>query len=61
MSAEKTWRKYADENYAVARLALEGGYYNACLQNVQQSIEKYMKGTLISQGIAIKKPIILNS
>jgi len=55
MSADKTWREYADENYEVARLALENGYYNACLQNVQQAIEKYMKSTLISQGIAIKK------
>jgi HEPN domain-containing protein len=31
------WFAYADENLAVARLALDGGYYNACLQNVQQA------------------------
>ena len=55
MSAENTWREYADENYAVALLALEGGYYNACLQNVQQAIEKYMKAILITQGIGTKK------
>jgi len=55
MSAENTWQSYADENYEVACLALERGYYKACLQNVQQAIEKYMKATLSSQGIAIKK------
>jgi len=55
MSAEDAWRSYADENYAVACLALERGYYKACLQNVQQAIEKYMKAALGSQGIAIKK------
>jgi HEPN domain-containing protein len=55
MSAEDTWRSYAHENYAVACLALERGYYNACLQNVQQSVEKYLKSEMIRQGVAIKR------
>lgn len=33
----KMWFVYADENLAVARLALDGGYFNACLQNIQQA------------------------
>jgi HEPN domain-containing protein len=56
MSAEHTqWFIYADENLAVARLALEGGYFNACLQNAQQAVEKYLKTALLSQGVAIQK------
>jgi len=34
MSDDHTqWFIYADENLAVARLALDSGFYNACLQN----------------------------
>ncbi len=41
------WLRYADENLEIARLALEHKYYNACLQNVQQAVEKYLKATLL--------------
>lgn len=51
----KVWFIYADENLAVARLALEGGYYNACLQNVQQAIEKYLKTALLLRKAAFLK------
>jgi len=44
----RTWFVYADENLAVARLALDGGYYNACLQNAQQAVEKYLKAVLLA-------------
>ncbi|NCD35140.1 MAG: HEPN domain-containing protein [Spartobacteria bacterium] len=37
----KSWFAFADENLAVAELALENGYFNACLQNAQQAVEKY--------------------
>ena len=38
MSDDHTqWFIYADENLAVARLALDSGFYNACLQNIQQA------------------------
>jgi HEPN domain-containing protein len=46
---------YADENLAVARLALDGGYYNACLQNVQQAVEKYLKTALLAKNMAFQK------
>lgn len=55
MSTDKSWRNYADENLEVARLALDNHYYNACLQNAQQAIEKYLKATLITEGYAVKK------
>ena len=44
------WFQYAEENLEVGRLALERGYYNACLQNVQQAVEKFLKGALLYQG-----------
>ena len=34
------WLSYSEENFAVARLSLEHGHLNACLQNAQQSVEK---------------------
>lgn len=49
------WFAYADENLAVARLALNGGYYNACLQNVQQAVEKYLKTALLARKAAFQK------
>jgi HEPN domain-containing protein len=49
------WFAYADENLAVAELALENGYFNACLQNAQQAVEKYIKAGLIAQKIAFQK------
>ena len=51
----RLWFVYADENLAVARLALEGGYYNACLQNVQQAVEKYLKATLLVRSAIFQK------
>lgn len=56
MSADHSrWVAYADENMAIARLALEGGYYNACLQNVQQAVEKYLKALLLARGLSFQK------
>lgn len=49
------WFRYAEENLEVARLALERGYYNACLQNVQQAVEKFLKGALLYQGKTFPK------
>lgn len=56
MSTEPSrWIVYADENLAIARLALEGKYYNACLQNVQQAVEKYLKALLLVGGLEFRK------
>ena len=56
MSADADkWFDFADENLAIARLALEGGYCNACLQNVQQAIEKYLKAVVLGRGLPFQK------
>jgi HEPN domain-containing protein len=49
------WFAYADENLAVAELALGNGYLNACLQNAQQAVEKYIKAGLISKNVTFQK------
>jgi len=41
------WLTYAEENFNMARLALERGYFNACLQNSQQTVEKALKAVLV--------------
>ena len=47
----RQWLSYAEENFEVARLALERGYLNACLQNAQQTVEKSLKALLVeTQG-----------
>ncbi len=43
----RLWLSYAEENLEIARLALEGGYFNACLQNAQQAVEKALKAALV--------------
>lgn len=43
----RLWLDYATENLEIARIALERGFFNACLQNVQQVIEKSLKAYLV--------------
>jgi HEPN domain-containing protein len=43
----RQWLSYAEENFEMARLALERGYLNACLQNAQQAVEKVFKAALV--------------
>jgi HEPN domain-containing protein len=50
MSEEtRLWLDYAEENFEIARLALERGYLNACLQNVCQAVEKALKALLLER------------
>lgn len=49
------WVVYADENLAIAQMALDGGYYNACLQNAQQAVEKYLKAMLLMRKHSFQK------
>jgi len=51
----KIWMKYADENLKSARLLLDGGLFNACLQNIQQSVEKSLKALLVEFSIKLIK------
>jgi HEPN domain-containing protein len=49
------WVKFADENLKSAKLLFENNFYNPCLQNAQQSIEKLLKAVLIEKGIPLKR------
>ena len=49
------WLSFADENLEVARLSMRGGYYNACLQNIQQAVEKYLKAVLLGKNGCAKR------
>jgi len=51
----RRWLQYAEENLASARLLLQNGLFNPCLQNVQQVVEKALKGLLIEKAIGLKK------
>lgn len=44
------WLGYATENLQVALASLENGWFNACLQNAQQAVEKASKAVIISRG-----------
>lgn len=43
------WLSYADENLKSAKILLNQKLFNPCLQNVQQSIEKYLKAMLLEK------------
>jgi HEPN domain-containing protein len=45
------WLSYGRENLQMARLALEHGHLNACLQNAQQCVEKVLKALVVERGI----------
>ena len=45
----RVWLSYAGENLEAAKILLEQGLYNPCLQNVQQSIEKSLKALLLER------------
>jgi len=45
----ETWLAYADDNLASARVLLRAGLFNPCLQNIQQSVEKYLKALLLER------------
>ena len=56
----KAWLVYAAENLASAEILLEQNLLNACLQNVQQSVEKYLKAILIEKGHLLRKTHSIN-
>ncbi|MBZ0201157.1 MAG: HEPN domain-containing protein [Ignavibacteriaceae bacterium] len=51
----KNWITYSEENLEAAKILLESGLYNPCLQNIQQSIEKALKSLFIENEISLKK------
>ncbi len=49
------WINFADENLKSAEVLFKNNLYNPCLQNIQQSIEKYLKAIIIEkENILIK-------
>lgn len=59
-SETKAWLAYAAENLASAEILLEQNLLNACLQNTQQSVEKYLKAILIEKGHLFRKTHSIN-
>jgi HEPN domain-containing protein len=49
------WLSYAHENLEVAQLLLQSSFFNPCLQNIQQAIEKALKAALIEKELGVKK------
>jgi HEPN domain-containing protein len=51
----KIWLRYAEENLRSARILLDSGLYNPCLQNSQQAVEKALKAVLIEKESPLRK------
>lgn len=51
----KVWLKYSEENLKSAKILLESNFFNLCLQNAQQSVEKALKAILIEKSLPFKK------
>jgi len=49
------WLQYARENLQVARMTLESGLLNPCLQNAQQAVEKALKAILVHRNKPLKR------
>jgi HEPN domain-containing protein len=46
----KQWLRHSEEELAMARYLLQGGYYRGACYHGQQAIEKALQGALIQQG-----------
>ncbi|MBN1362346.1 MAG: HEPN domain-containing protein [Sedimentisphaerales bacterium] len=56
MSDEATaWLQYARENLEVAKMTLEAGLLNPCLQNAQQAAEKALKTIRVCRSMRPKR------
>lgn len=51
----KNWLEYSKENLEASKVLLESKLFNACLQNIQQSVEKTLKSLMIEKDIPFKK------
>ncbi len=51
----KLWITYAKENLTAAQVLLENQLYNACLQNTQQALEKFLKALIIENKLFFSK------
>lgn len=51
----QVWLQYAADNLQAARLLLENGLFNPCLQNAQQAAEKTLKACLLHLGQNVER------
>ena len=51
----RIWLSCADENLDVAGLAFDHGQLNACLQNAQQAVEKYLKAVIVERDLEFRR------
>lgn len=51
----KIWLDYSKENLQSSEILFESKFYNPCLQNAQQSIEKALKAVLIHKNVQVKR------
>jgi hypothetical protein len=49
------WLRYADDNLRAARLLLDHGLFNPCLQNAQQAAEKALKAVLAHHDVELER------
>ena len=51
----EAWLAYAEENLESAEILLQSRLFNPCLQNVQQSVEKFLKAVLIEKAAGLTR------
>jgi HEPN domain-containing protein len=51
----KIWLDYAEENLKSAEVLLDNDFFNSCLQNIQQCIEKLLKSIIVERSGRIIK------
>jgi len=56
----KAWLTYARENHESAEILIKSELFNPALQNIQQSIEKFLKALLIEKEIKLKRTHSIN-
>lgn len=56
----RTWLKYANENLRSAKVLLESGLFNPCLQNIQQAVEKSLKALIVESSLKLRKTHSIN-
>lgn len=49
------WLRYAEDNLRAARLLLDHGLFNPCLQNAQQAAEKALKAVLAHHDVELER------
>lgn len=51
----KRWLEFARSNLGAAKCVLENGYFNPCLHEAQQAVEKALKAIILEKAWGFKK------